>query len=166
MYTLTGSVPGQMECLQRMHVRERTIARSIGDYNVVLWGVALLALCGALSSNNVFCGYLHGINDAIKVTLFDVIKLSLRGLPIEGTKKITFLSLLWRHWTKLGYYSRIKLRQSDAFQKQMAVLQAELQATKGLIQAGRYGGGGEITSPIPCSMRLDVPKFLGTDPDR
>nr|GEV46985.1 putative zinc finger, CCHC-type [Tanacetum cinerariifolium] len=39
-------------------------------------------------------------------------------------------------------------------------------ATKGLIQAGRYGGGGETVSPISRSMRLDVPKFLGTDPDR
>ncbi|GKA00668.1 retrotransposon-related protein [Tanacetum coccineum] len=36
----------------------------------------------------------------------------------------------------------------------MVALQAELQAPKGLIQAGRYGGGGEITSPIPRSMRL------------
>ncbi|GKE01131.1 ty3-gypsy retrotransposon protein, partial [Tanacetum coccineum] len=47
-----------------------------------------------------------------------------------------------------------------AFQAQMAALQAELQATKGLIQAGRYGGGGETTSPIPRSMRLDVPQRL------
>nr|GEV33092.1 prolyl oligopeptidase family protein [Tanacetum cinerariifolium] len=48
----------------------------------------------------------------------------------------------------------------------MAALQAKLQANKGLIQAGHYGGGGEIASPIPRSMRLDVPKFSGTDPDR
>ncbi|GJY09531.1 hypothetical protein Tco_0377716 [Tanacetum coccineum] len=48
----------------------------------------------------------------------------------------------------------------------MVALQAELQATKGLIQAGHYGGGGEIASPIPHSMRLDVPKFSSTDPDR
>ncbi|GJY30225.1 hypothetical protein Tco_0413720 [Tanacetum coccineum] len=48
----------------------------------------------------------------------------------------------------------------------MAALQAELQVTKGLIQAGRYGGGGETTSPIPRSMRLDVPKFSRTDSDR
>ncbi|GKD59190.1 reverse transcriptase domain-containing protein [Tanacetum coccineum] len=57
-------------------------------------------------------------------------------------------------------------QQSKVFQVQMAVLQAELQATKGLIQAGCYGGGGQTASPIPRSMRLDVPKFLGTDPDR
>nr|GEW83291.1 putative reverse transcriptase domain-containing protein [Tanacetum cinerariifolium] len=52
-------------------------------------------------------------------------------------------------------------QQSDAFQEHMAALQAELQATKGLIQARRYAGGGEIALPIPCSMRLDVPSFLG-----
>ncbi|GKC45522.1 hypothetical protein Tco_1063244, partial [Tanacetum coccineum] len=39
-------------------------------------------------------------------------------------------------------------------------------ATKGLIQAGRYGGGGEIASPIPRFMRLGVSNFLGTDLDR
>ncbi|GJX69104.1 hypothetical protein Tco_0304831 [Tanacetum coccineum] len=48
----------------------------------------------------------------------------------------------------------------------MVAFQAELRETKGLIQVGCYGGGGEIASPIPRSMRLDVPKFSGTDPDR
>nr|GEV22667.1 retrotransposon-derived protein PEG10 [Tanacetum cinerariifolium] len=48
----------------------------------------------------------------------------------------------------------------------MATLQAELQATKGLIQAGSYGCSGETALPIPCSMRFDVPKFSGTDLDR
>ncbi|GJS48611.1 ty3-gypsy retrotransposon protein [Tanacetum coccineum] len=48
---------------------------------------------------------------------------------------------------------------------QMEALQADLQVTKGLIQAGRNGGGGETTSPIPRFMRLDVPMFLGADPD-
>nr|GEZ32963.1 hypothetical protein [Tanacetum cinerariifolium] len=57
-------------------------------------------------------------------------------------------------------------QQFDAFQKDMAALQAELQTTKGLIQAGSYGCGGETASPIPCCMRFDVPKFSGTDPDR
>ncbi|GJV67706.1 ty3-gypsy retrotransposon protein [Tanacetum coccineum] len=57
-------------------------------------------------------------------------------------------------------------KQSDAFQAQMAALQADLQATKGLFQAGRNGGGGETASPIPRSMRLDVPKFSRTDSDR
>nr|GEZ41326.1 hypothetical protein [Tanacetum cinerariifolium] len=57
-------------------------------------------------------------------------------------------------------------QQFDAFQEQMATLQAELQATKGLIQAGSYGCGGETASPIPCSIRFDVPKFSGIDPNR
>nr|GEY36207.1 major facilitator, sugar transporter-like, major facilitator superfamily domain protein [Tanacetum cinerariifolium] len=57
-------------------------------------------------------------------------------------------------------------QQFGAFQEDMTGLQAELQATKGLIQAGSYGCGGETASPILCSMRFDVPKFSGTDPDR
>ncbi|GJU99727.1 major facilitator superfamily domain protein [Tanacetum coccineum] len=62
---------------------------------------------------------------------------------------------------------RLSIRkQANAFQVQLAALQADLQATKGLIQAGRNGGSGEIASPIPRSMRLDVPKFSGTDRDR
>nr|GEZ28511.1 prolyl oligopeptidase family protein [Tanacetum cinerariifolium] len=61
---------------------------------------------------------------------------------------------------------RLLLRQqSDAFQAQMVAMQADLQETKGLIQVGRYGGGVETLSPIPCSVRLDMPKLLGTDPD-
>nr|GEU94530.1 hypothetical protein [Tanacetum cinerariifolium] len=56
-------------------------------------------------------------------------------------------------------------QQFDAFQEQMATLQAELLATKGLIQAGSYGCGGETASPISCSMRFNVPKFSGTDPN-
>ncbi|GKE17836.1 ty3-gypsy retrotransposon protein [Tanacetum coccineum] len=48
----------------------------------------------------------------------------------------------------------------------MTALQADLQVTKGLIQAGHNDGGGETASLIPRSMRLDVPKFLRTDPDR
>ncbi|GJY88752.1 major facilitator superfamily domain protein [Tanacetum coccineum] len=44
--------------------------------------------------------------------------------------------------------------------------ESRYQAAKGLIQAERYGGGGETALPIPCSMRLDVPKFSGTNPDR
>ncbi|GJX61800.1 hypothetical protein Tco_0294700 [Tanacetum coccineum] len=39
----------------------------------------------------------------------------------------------------------------------MAALQADLQTTKGLIQAERYGDGGETAPPIQGSMRLDVP---------
>ncbi|GJY59894.1 hypothetical protein Tco_0459786 [Tanacetum coccineum] len=55
--------------------------------------------------------------------------------------------------------------QSDTLQAQMAALQADLQETKGLIQVGRNGDGGETASPISRSMRLDVPKFSGDDPD-
>ncbi|GJS07496.1 retrotransposon-related protein [Tanacetum coccineum] len=48
--------------------------------------------------------------------------------------------------------------QSDTLQAQIAALQADLQATKGLIQARHNGDGGETVSPIPRSMKLDVPK--------
>nr|GEX70169.1 Ty3/gypsy retrotransposon protein [Tanacetum cinerariifolium] len=48
-------------------------------------------------------------------------------------------------------------QQSEAFPAQIAALQAELQATKQITQVGLYGGGGETASPIPHSMRLDVP---------
>ncbi|GKC04660.1 hypothetical protein Tco_0996270, partial [Tanacetum coccineum] len=62
---------------------------------------------------------------------------------------------------------RLSIRkQANAFQVQLAAWQADLQGTKGLIQAGRNGGSGETASPIPRSMRLDVPKFSGTDRDR
>ncbi|GKB12689.1 hypothetical protein Tco_0846612 [Tanacetum coccineum] len=62
---------------------------------------------------------------------------------------------------------RLSIRkQANAFQVQLAAWQADLQGTKGLIQAGHNGGSGETASPIPRSMRLDVPKFSGTDRDR
>ncbi|GJZ68921.1 ty3-gypsy retrotransposon protein [Tanacetum coccineum] len=48
----------------------------------------------------------------------------------------------------------------------IAALQADLKATKGLMHAGPNGDGGETASPIPRSMKLDVPKFSGTDPDQ
>ncbi|GJR44098.1 hypothetical protein Tco_1312201 [Tanacetum coccineum] len=58
-------------------------------------------------------------------------------------------------------------QQSEAFQSQMVTLQAELQVTKEMIQVARHeeGGGDNLSLTLPCSMRLNVPKFLGTDPD-
>ncbi|GJV60973.1 ATP-dependent DNA helicase PIF1-like protein [Tanacetum coccineum] len=56
-------------------------------------------------------------------------------------------------------------KQTEVFQEQMLALQTELQATKSLIQIGRSGGGGELALRLPRSMRLDVPKFSGNDPD-
>ncbi|GJY03543.1 hypothetical protein Tco_0369483 [Tanacetum coccineum] len=67
--------------------------------------------------------------------------------------------LVWSSLLRLLLKDQAAARkqQSDAFHKQMVAFQAELRATKGLIQVGRYGRGGEIASPIPRSMRLDVP---------
>nr|GEX87942.1 retrotransposable element Tf2 [Tanacetum cinerariifolium] len=45
--------------------------------------------------------------------------------------------------------------QSDTLQAQIVALYADLQATKGLIQAERNGDGGETASPILHSMKLD-----------
>ncbi|GKA73965.1 ty3-gypsy retrotransposon protein, partial [Tanacetum coccineum] len=45
---------------------------------------------------------------------------------------------------------------------QFDALREELQAARGLLQA-RHGGGGE--PGLPRSMRLDVPKFTGVDPE-
>ncbi|GJW16251.1 hypothetical protein Tco_0020384 [Tanacetum coccineum] len=55
-------------------------------------------------------------------------------------------------------------QQVAAFQMQFDVLRAELQATRGLLQT-RYEGGGDLGSMLPRSMRLDVPKFNGADPE-
>ncbi|GJW72186.1 ty3-gypsy retrotransposon protein [Tanacetum coccineum] len=61
-------------------------------------------------------------------------------------------------------------QQADAFQAQMAALQADLQVTKDMLQVAQHGGGGSggdhLSLTLPRSMRLDVPKFSGSDPDR
>ncbi|GJX30584.1 START domain-containing protein [Tanacetum coccineum] len=58
-------------------------------------------------------------------------------------------------------------QQAEAFQLQSDALHADLQATRGLLigrPPGGGGGGGEH-GLITRSMRLDVPKFTGADPD-
>ncbi|GJR99718.1 helitron helicase-like domain-containing protein [Tanacetum coccineum] len=54
-------------------------------------------------------------------------------------------------------------QQVKTFHDQIAALHVELQTTQGLIQTRQ--GGGDLGSPIPRSMRLDVPKFSGSDPE-
>ncbi|GJT47945.1 hypothetical protein Tco_0974102 [Tanacetum coccineum] len=54
---------------------------------------------------------------------------------------------------------------SDAFTSRLIAIQTELEATKNLVHA-RHGGGGDQGSMIPRAMRLDVPKFTGTYPNR
>nr|GEV32542.1 retrotransposon-related protein [Tanacetum cinerariifolium] len=53
--------------------------------------------------------------------------------------------------------------QTDALHAQIAALAADLQAAK-LIQP--HHGGGDQGSLLPRSMRLEVPKFNGTEPER
>ena len=54
--------------------------------------------------------------------------------------------------------------QSDAFTARLIAIQAELEEAKNMLQV-RHGGGGDPGSALPRAMRLDVPKFNGTDPD-
>ncbi|GJS26464.1 hypothetical protein Tco_0487084 [Tanacetum coccineum] len=54
--------------------------------------------------------------------------------------------------------------QADAFTTQIAALQKELQAAK-LSAYSRHGAGNEQGSGIPRSMRLDILKFNGADPE-
>nr|GFB90186.1 prolyl oligopeptidase family protein [Tanacetum cinerariifolium] len=54
--------------------------------------------------------------------------------------------------------------QTDAFTTQLAALHVELQAVK--VQGHlRHGAGGDQGSMIMRSMRFDVPKFNGADPE-
>ncbi|GJV96654.1 ty3-gypsy retrotransposon protein [Tanacetum coccineum] len=72
-----------------------------------------------------------------------------------------------RLWLKDHQDAAEKLarQQAEAFQLQFDTLRAELQATRGLLQ-NRQGGGGDQGLLLPRSMRLDVLKFSGDDPDR
>ncbi|GKA10605.1 ty3-gypsy retrotransposon protein [Tanacetum coccineum] len=54
--------------------------------------------------------------------------------------------------------------QSDIFMTRLVSIQAELEETKKLLQV-RHAGGGDSGSALPRAMRLDVPKFNGTDLD-
>nr|GEY47054.1 prolyl oligopeptidase family protein [Tanacetum cinerariifolium] len=54
---------------------------------------------------------------------------------------------------------------TSRFQLQLDTLRAEFQATRGLLQ-NRQGGGGDRGLLLPRSMRMDVLKFSGDDPDR
>nr|GFB04138.1 hypothetical protein [Tanacetum cinerariifolium] len=58
-------------------------------------------------------------------------------------------------------------RQAEMFQAQFEALQAELKVTKEMIQAARHrgGGGDNLALTLPRSVRLNVPKFSGADPD-
>ncbi|GKE66087.1 retrotransposon-related protein [Tanacetum coccineum] len=56
-------------------------------------------------------------------------------------------------------------QQAAAFQAQFEALRAELQASLGQLQ-GRPGGNDDQGSLLSRSMRLDVPKFTGEDPEK
>ncbi|GJZ20378.1 hypothetical protein Tco_0556968 [Tanacetum coccineum] len=62
------------------------------------------------------------------------------------------------------YLFRKQQKQAAAFQAQFEALTAELQSSLGQLQ-GRPGGNGDQASLLPRSMRWDVPKFTGEDPD-
>ncbi|GKA88273.1 retrotransposon-related protein, partial [Tanacetum coccineum] len=81
---------------------------------------------------------------------------------VEGDENSKFFHGYQRNGT-MGCSVRSK-EQSDGFQAQLAALHVELQETKDLVQA-QHGGGGDQRSLLPRSMRLDVPKFNGADPE-
>nr|GEV84788.1 Ty3/gypsy retrotransposon protein [Tanacetum cinerariifolium] len=58
-------------------------------------------------------------------------------------------------WLLLKEQATANQRQTEVFQAQMATLQA----TKGLFQVARNGGGGELVSPIPRAMRSTRLKY-------
>ena len=58
---------------------------------------------------------------------------------------------------------QIAQQQAAGFQEQLNALCAELQATRGLLQ--NCPGGGD-QGLLPRSMRFDVPKYTGDDPER
>ncbi|GKB89781.1 hypothetical protein Tco_0962053 [Tanacetum coccineum] len=53
----------------------------------------------------------------------------------------------------------------DGMDENMIRLLLKDQATRGLLQT-LYGGSGGLGSTLPRSMRLDVPKFNGADPEK
>ena len=55
--------------------------------------------------------------------------------------------------------------QSDSFTSQIAALNQELQAAKTLALRRLGSGSGGDQGLLPRSMRLDVPKFNGVNPD-
>nr|GEV26466.1 hypothetical protein [Tanacetum cinerariifolium] len=59
---------------------------------------------------------------------------------------------------------KLAQQQTAIFQAQFDTLRAELQATLGQLE-NRQGGGGDEGLLLPRSMRLDVLKFSGDDPE-
>lgn len=55
--------------------------------------------------------------------------------------------------------------QSNSFTSQIAALNQELQAAKTLALRRHRSGSGGNQGLLPRSMRLNVPKFNGVDPD-
>nr|GEX57869.1 putative lysine-specific demethylase JMJ16 [Tanacetum cinerariifolium] len=94
-----------------------------------------------------------------------VVLLPIRGGRIIGAFIVLMDENTVRLWLKEQQDAVEKLaqQQATAFQLQFDALRAELHATGGLHQ-GRHGGGGE--PGLPRSMRLDVSKFTGVDPER
>ncbi|GKC25401.1 retrotransposon-related protein [Tanacetum coccineum] len=92
-------------------------------------------------------------------------------LPIRVVSIGAFIDLMdeqtVRRWLKeqQDRAETFAQQQTAAFQLQLDTLRAELQATRGLM-IGRPGSGGDPGLLLPRSMRLDVPKFTGEDPDK
>nr|GEY09093.1 major facilitator, sugar transporter-like, major facilitator superfamily domain protein [Tanacetum cinerariifolium] len=143
-------------------------------YNFVQSGV-LERMKQAVSITKPFKVYIGSGETLLYENICSKVGINMQGIAIEvdlvskkikKIKKFIAIAELDENKSLLKDQVAARKQQFDAFQEHMAALQAELQATKGLIRAGSYGCGGVTASPIPCSMRFDVPKFSGTDPDR
>nr|GEW46882.1 hypothetical protein [Tanacetum cinerariifolium] len=84
----------------------------------------------------------------------DISKNLLISFYISGLKPTTQRELLIAIPTTFG----------DAFSLARGTVGRSVQETMELVQA-RHGGGGDQGSLLPRSMRLDVPKFNGADPE-
>nr|GEW43065.1 Ty3/gypsy retrotransposon protein [Tanacetum cinerariifolium] len=81
-----------------------------------------------------------------------------------------FISLMDDNTTRLWLTKqqdaakRLVQQQVASFQAQIEALRAELQVATGVLQTW-HEGGGDQGSLLPRSMRIDVPKFSGVDPE-
>ncbi|GJS05124.1 hypothetical protein Tco_0321632 [Tanacetum coccineum] len=121
---------------------------------------------GFLRDAFFYCDILCGLPFTRDYCLNIIAKLPYcREVPIYHEPLIAIVVLGYEDWT--GAVTDINedgFCQADALQAKLVALDLELQATKTLLQTCQ-GGGGDAGSLLPRSMRLDVPKFLGIDPE-
>nr|GEX11823.1 RNA-directed DNA polymerase, eukaryota [Tanacetum cinerariifolium] len=99
--------------------------------------------CGVESSSHLFFSY---------------------SLARRVARKISLWGWMKEQQDRAEKMAQQQQQQAAAFQAQLETLRAELLASLGQLQ-GRPGGNGDQGATFPRSMRLDVLKFLGVDPE-